>query len=150
MPSTCCCCCGVVRCCITQITKEESKLDFSKPAAVLHNQVRAFAGWPGAFASFKVSSSNGDGTLQQQELVVKVLETRLVSQQQAGELLQQAEPGQVVFPQQGKRLLVPCGDGAALEVLQLQPPTKKAMQPKAFYNGLSGKQLYVQLEPLSA
>jgi methionyl-tRNA formyltransferase len=42
-------------------------------------------------------------------------------------------------------MLVPCSDGAALEVLQLQPPTKKAMEPKAFYNGLGGKLLSVQL-----
>jgi methionyl-tRNA formyltransferase len=38
---------------------------------------------------------------------------------------------------------LPCGDGSVLEVLQLQPPTKKAMEPKAFFNGLAGKQLTV-------
>jgi methionyl-tRNA formyltransferase len=130
---------------VLQIAKEESRLDFSQPAAVLHNQVRAFAGWPGTFAAFQVSSS-ADSTLppQQQEMQVKVLEARLVRQEQASSLLPQTLPGQVVFLEQGKRMLVPCADGAALEVLQLQPPTKKAMQPKAFFNGLGGKLLSVQ------
>lgn len=132
-----------------QITKEESQLDFSNPAAVLHNQVRAFAGWPGAFATFTVSRSAGsEGSSSLEQLQVKVLESRHVPAQVAAGLLQQAAPGQVVFLEQGKRMLVPCGDGAALEVLQLQPPTKKAMQPKAFYNGLSGKQLSVQQQPV--
>lgn len=131
---------------LLQIAKEESRLDFSKPAAVLHNQVRAFAGWPGTFATFQVSSSTDSSPQQQQEMQVKILEARLVRQEQASSLLQQAVPGQVVFLEQGKRMLVACVDGAALEVLQLQPPTKKAMQPKAFYNGLGGKQLSVQVQ----
>eukprot|EP00775_Hariotina_reticulata_P013794 gene13794-13915_t len=32
-----------------KISKEESQLDFGKPATVLHNQVRAFSGWPALF-----------------------------------------------------------------------------------------------------
>jgi methionyl-tRNA formyltransferase len=137
----------------TQISKEESRLDFSKPAAVLHNQVRGFAGWPGAFATFQVSSSSSGSDSppqQQQELQVKILESRHIGQQEATSLLPQAAPGQVVFLEQGKRMFVQCTDGGALEVLQLQPPTKKAMQPKAFFNGLGGKQLSVQLEPCAA
>jgi methionyl-tRNA formyltransferase len=129
-----------------QITKEESRLDFSQPAAVLHDKVRAFAGWPGAFATFQVSNAQQQQQ-QQQEMQVKIIESRLIRQEEASNLLQQAAPGQVVFLDQGKRMLVLCGDGAALEVLQLQPPTKKAMQPKAFYNGLGGKQLSVQTAP---
>jgi methionyl-tRNA formyltransferase len=121
-------------------------LDFSQSAAVLHNQVRGFAGWPGAFATFKIviSSSSGESSPpQQQEMQVKILESRCIKQEEASSMLQQAAPGQVVFLDQGKRMLVPCAGGGALEVLQLQPPTKKAMQPKAFFNGLSGKQLFV-------
>lgn len=145
LPAVCCCCLPLPA---LQISKEESRLDFSKPAAVLHNQVRGFAGWPGAFASFYVSSSSSDSAPQQpQEMQVKVLESRCIWQEEAAQLLQQAAPGQVVFLEQGKRMLVQCVDGGALEVLQLQPPTKKAMQPKAFFNGLGGKQLRVKLEP---
>lgn len=136
----------MLACCCLQITKEESRLDFSQPAAVLHNKVRAFAGWPGAFATFQVSSTQQlPQQQQQQEMQVKIIESRLMRQDEASSLLQQAAPGQVVFLEQGKRMLVLCGDGSALEVLQLQPPTKKAMQPKAFFNGLGGKQLSVQL-----
>jgi methionyl-tRNA formyltransferase len=134
---------------LSQITKEESRLDFSQSAAVLHNQVRGFAGWPGTFATFKVSSSSSSTggseglSAQQQEMQVKILESRCIKQEHASSLLQQAASGQVVFVSQGQRMLIPCAGGGALEVLQLQPPTKKAMQPKAFFNGLSGKQLFL-------
>jgi methionyl-tRNA formyltransferase len=139
-----------------QIRKEESQLDFSKPAKVLHNQVRAFSGWPGTFATFVVqhginssSSSDDDKQVPQQQqqqphqMQVKVLRSRVADTDAA--LLAGAPAGQAVFADAGNRLLLPCAGGTVLEVLMLQPPTKKAMAPKAFYNGLGGKQLLVAL-----
>lgn len=108
---------------------------------MLHNKVRAFAGWPGTFAALTVSGTDGSSS-QQQQLQVKILQSR-VADADAVRLLQGLPPRQVVFADNGNRMLLPCGDGSALEVLQLQPPTKKAMEPKAFYNGLSGRQLSV-------
>jgi methionyl-tRNA formyltransferase len=118
---------------------------------VLHNKVRAFAGWPGTFAALTVTSSSssssteGDSIQQQQQqmqIQVKVLRSR-VGDAAAEQLVEAAPAGQVVFADGGKRMLLPCAGGSVLEVLQLQPPTKKAMEPKAFYNGLSGKHLSV-------
>ncbi|KAF6255994.1 methionyl-tRNA formyltransferase [Scenedesmus sp. NREL 46B-D3] len=134
-----------------KLAKEEAQLDFQQPARVLHNKVRAYAGWPGTFAVLKVSSSSsssgsGDDAnqqlQQQQHFQVKVLRSR-VGDAAAEQVVKAAPAGQVVFADSGKRMLLPCADGSVLEVLQLQPPTKKAMEPKAFYNGLSGKQLTV-------
>jgi methionyl-tRNA formyltransferase len=131
-----------------QLTKEESQLDFQHSARVLHNKVRAFASWPGTFAALTVSSSSSSSddeasqSQQQQQMQVKVLKSR-VGDAAAEQLVKEASAGQVVFANGGKRMLLPCADGSVLEVLLLQPPTKKAMEPKAFYNGLSGKQLYV-------
>jgi methionyl-tRNA formyltransferase len=130
-----------------QLTKEEAQLDFQQSAPVLHNKLRAFAGWPGTFAALTVtssSSSSEDAAAQQQQqhIQVKVLRSR-VGDAAAEELVKAAPAGQVVFADSGKRMLLPCGDGSVLEVLQLQPPTKKAMEPKAFFNGLTGKQLTV-------
>jgi methionyl-tRNA formyltransferase len=129
-----------------QLTKEEAQLNFQQSARVLHNKVRAFAGWPGTFAALTVtsssSSSSEDAATQQQHIQVKVLRSR-VGDAAAEELVKAAPAGQVVFADSGKRMLLPCGDGSVLEVLQLQLPTKKAMEPKAFFNGLAGKQLTV-------
>uniref|UniRef100_A0A383VFK5 Methionyl-tRNA formyltransferase, mitochondrial n=1 Tax=Tetradesmus obliquus TaxID=3088 RepID=A0A383VFK5_TETOB len=133
-----------------KLTKEESQLDFRQSARVLHNKVRAFAGWPGTFAALTVSSSSSSSddkaakSQQQQapQMQVKVLKSR-VGDAAAEQLVKEAPVAQVVFADGGKRMLLPCADGSVLEVLLLQPPTKKAMEPKAFYNGLSGKQLFV-------
>jgi methionyl-tRNA formyltransferase len=132
-----------------QLTKEEAQLDFQQSARVLHNKVRAFAGWPGTFAALTVtttssSSEDADSASQQQQqhIQVKVLRSR-VGDAAAEELVKAAPAGQVVFAESGQRMLLPCGGGSVLEVLQVQPPTKKAIEPKAFFNGLAGKQLTV-------
>jgi len=62
---------------------------------------------------------------------------------------------EVVFLDGGKRMLVPCGweagDAASstswLEVLELQPPGKKAMAPRDVRNGLIGKGRRLFVEP---
>lgn len=131
---------NTLRAACVQISKEESLLDFAQHARVLHNQVRGFAGWPGAFATFHVSAA---GAAAASTMVVKVLRSRVADDAEAAALAAGAPPGGIVFSDAGARLLVPCGGGGVLEVLELQPPTKKAMAPKAFYNGLSGKRLSV-------
>jgi methionyl-tRNA formyltransferase len=132
-----------------QLSKEEARLDLTQQAAVLHNQVRAFAGWPGTFAPLLVvTSSSSGGQEQPPPLQVKVLQSRVVRAEEAAPLMAGAAPHEVVFVDQGKRMLLPCGSdggGDVLEVLLLQPPTKKAMEPKAFFNGLVGKQLLVDV-----
>lgn len=127
-----------------QIAKEESQLDFRQSALQLHNKIRAFAGWPGTFSTF-VISSNGDASSgqQQQQQQVKILQSRVARDAADVQLVQSAAQDQVVFAHGGSRMLVPCAEGSVLEVLSLQPPTKKAMTPKAFYNGLVGKQVFV-------
>lgn len=40
-----------------------------------------------------------------------------------------------------ERLAVRCGDGGLLEVLELQPASKKAMQALAFLNGMGDRTL---------
>ncbi len=43
----------------TQLTREDSYLDFRQPAAKVHNMVRALAGWPGARATLLVEEHRG-------------------------------------------------------------------------------------------
>jgi hypothetical protein len=47
-------------------------------------------------------------------------------------------------------VLVPCGDGSVLEVLRLQPPTKKPQVARDFKNGLGQRQLRVHAPPAAA
>ncbi len=48
-----------------KINKEEGKIDWNKPASVIHNQVRGYDPWPGAFTFF-------------QDKRLKILETELL------------------------------------------------------------------------
>jgi len=93
-------------------------------------QVRAFAEWPGAKATFDIRSPDG----QMKTLDLKIITTRV--------------GGKVVDPDGvvklvGDALVVPCGDNSTLEILELQPPGKKVMRAKDFCNGLRGQQILV-------
>ncbi len=104
-----------------KIDAAEGVLDFSSDALVLHNKVRAFAGWPGTRACF---ISTGD----KQEY--KILKTRVGTALNAGK---------VEFA--NGVLRVGCGNNMALEILEIQAPGKKPMQSRDFWNGLKEKSL---------
>ena len=91
--------------------KIESELDFSRSAAELHNQVRAFYPWPGSQTMFRGEQ-------------FKIHRTRVT--EGAG------EPGEILLAK--KRLVVACGTGA-LEVLEAQLPGKRALPIEAVLNG---------------
>ncbi|KAG2430426.1 hypothetical protein HXX76_009951 [Chlamydomonas incerta] len=116
-----------------KLGREESMLDFARDSAeVAHNRVRGFAGWPGTSARFEVTDEASGAS---EVIEVKILRTRLPSQPRGGG----GGGGAVVF--EGDAMLVPCAGGGVLEVLQVQPPTKKAMATKDWKNGLRGKRL---------
>ena len=90
-------------------------MDWTRTARQLHDQARGLYPWPAATAVL-------DG------IRCKVLRTAL-----SGETTDQA-PGTVL--QADKRgLRVACGDGGALDILELQPDGKKAMAAAAFLLG---------------
>ena len=91
--------------------KKEGLLDFSKPAGVLHNQIRAFYPWPGSQTMFRGEQ-------------FKIHRARLAENQGfAGEVLVAK-----------KKLVIGCGEGA-IEVLEAQLPGKKALPVEAILNG---------------
>lgn len=47
--------------CCLQLSKEDALLDWSRTWRELHNQVRAFAGWPGTVGSFSLHDQAGSG-----------------------------------------------------------------------------------------
>lgn len=97
------------------LSKELSPMDFTKPAQVLHDQVRGLYPWPAAVMEL-------DG------LRCKVLKTSLTGEttaQQPGTLVQADKKG----------LKVACGDSKVLELVTIQPDGKKAMAATAFLMG---------------
>ncbi|PON77441.1 NAD(P)-binding domain containing protein [Parasponia andersonii] len=117
-----------------KIAPEESGLSFDQEAIVLHNKVRAFAGWPGTRAKIAVVDK-GDGQCKVLEL--KIITTRVCSHRN----IERDEADDVTFVKGA--LIFPCGGCTALEVLEVQLPGKKVVNASAFWNGLRGQKLKI-------
>ncbi|CAN0897437.1 Methionyl-tRNA formyltransferase [Linum grandiflorum] len=114
-----------------KITPEESWLSFDQEATILHNKVRAFAGWPGTRAKVVViDTTNG----QEETLDLKVITTRVSSSHHTNE-----EEDDIGFA--NGALVFPCARSTRLEVLELQLPGKKAVAAASFWNGLRGRKV---------
>ena len=98
-------------CYAKMLTKEMSKIDFSKSAQEVHNQVRGLNSWPSASAVL-----NGKR--------VKIHRTLIADGK--------GESGQVLSL---SPFIVACGEGA-VEITELQPEGKKRMSAQSFINGL--------------
>lgn len=95
------------------LSKELSPIDWNLPAREVHNKIRGLSPWPSATAVL-----NGKK--------VKIHKSVVVSQKggAAGEVAEN-----------GKRLVVACGDGNCIEILNLQAEGKKAMSAADFMRG---------------
>lgn len=100
-------------CYAAKITKEETLIDFSKPAAEVHNMIRALSPSPLAY------TFTPDGKL------LKIIETRIADGS--------GEAGTVISLSHGK-ITVACGEGA-IDVIRLLPEGKSRMDASAFING---------------
>ena len=96
------------------LTKQLGEIDWSKPALQIHNQIRGLYSWPGAYTYW-------NGT------VLKIHKARLSAQSSS------KAPGTVVQTKGG--LLIACGDGGCVELLEVQLAGKKRMDAAAFLNG---------------
>ena len=95
------------------LKKEDGWIDWNSPAAAIHNRVRGLLPWPSAYTKFRGQA-------------LHIWRSR-VADAGAG------EPGRVRSI--GRSLQVACGDGSALEVLELQLEGKKRISGEAFANG---------------
>ena len=100
-----------------KLTREEAVLDFSQPAAVCHNKVRAFVPWPGTFATFNMiepssssSESSSSSSSSGEAVELKIVRTRVgqPSSWQGGSEREVAATKDA--------LLIRCADGSVLEV----------------------------------
>jgi methionyl-tRNA formyltransferase len=99
-----------------RLTKEDGRIDWTLPAAALHNRVRAFQPWPGAYFPEPGGPAGA---------MVKVGRTRPAAGQGApGTLLELAADGPVVA----------AGEGA-VQLLALQPAGKRMIPGPDFVRG---------------
>ena len=101
-------------CYAEMLTKETGKLDWKKPAAELHNLVRAMDSWPGAYAQLEGKT-------------YKIWRTRVLAGEagwKPGEVIRRTEQG----------LAVATGTGV-IEILELQAPGKKRMSAADYLRG---------------
>ena len=97
------------------LTKETGHIDWTKPAAEVHNLVRGLNSWPGAYTAL-------DGAKY------KIWRTRRTGEPAA------AEGGTIVKANKNEGLVVAAGD-ELLEILELQAPGKKKMRAADYLNG---------------
>ena len=102
-----------------KIDKSEARIDFTRPAAEVHNHIRGLSPFPGAWFAL----SSGDGDVER----VKVLASR-IGERPAG--IDDARPGTVL----DGRLTIACGD-RAVSLLTLQRAGKRAMDAGEFLRG---------------
>jgi len=123
-----------------KISSNESIIDFRMMSArTIHNKCRAFAEWPGIAADFLVGS---DATEPQRIKIIttKVLDSISVEASKLGNVdtSGQMVKTKLLWDKPKGMLIVECGDGSCLGLLELQPVGKKAMDAKSFVNGLRG------------
>jgi methionyl-tRNA formyltransferase len=104
------------------LSREDGKIDWSRPANVIHDRLRGFSPWPGAWTTL-------DGK------TLKVLEATWAAAAGLGD----EPPGTAGVD--GRALSVACGGRTALVVTRLQLEGKAAQPAADFANGLRRKQL---------
>lgn len=105
-----------------KLTKEHGLIDWSRPAVAVCNQIRAMQPWPTAFTFLYRQG--------QEPLRLMIRRTALASREREQP---EAAPGAVTTD--ATRMWVRCGDGAYLEILDLQPAGKRRMSAQDFLRG---------------
>ena len=98
-----------------RLAKDEGLLDFTVPAITVHNRIRGLRPWPGAFTFRR-------GTR------IAVHQARLSEQPGT------AQPG-VCVAAGPAGITVACGDGRAVDLLQLQPAGRRTMSARDYLAG---------------
>ncbi|HBV85854.1 methionyl-tRNA formyltransferase [Desulfosporosinus sp.] len=113
------------------LKREHERLDWSRRASELHNQVRGLNPWPGAYAVFRGENLKiwrSTFLLQSDKATASGMDPSKAMSGQPGEIIQVLEDG----------LLVQTGEGV-LRVLEVQPAGKRAMPARDFFNGRHGQ-----------
>jgi methionyl-tRNA formyltransferase len=98
------------------LNKEDGLVGFERTSREIHNRWRGFQPWPGAYTHFRGKN-------------MKLIALRPAMDKPAETLA----PGELRAA--GETLLVGCGEGTAVELLQVQPEGKKAISARDFMSG---------------
>ncbi len=98
----------------SKLTKEMGRIDWSKKAQSIVNQIRGLKPWPGTFTSYKGK-------------MLKILKA------QAVKALLPGKPGEIVLLDQ-KGITVLCGEGAIM-IIEVHPEASKPMPAASFAAG---------------
>lgn len=115
-----------------KLSRDEARLSFTENAVLIHNKVRALAGWPGTWADFAVGEADNAEAVR-----LKIGKT-IILRREGGVCF---DIHDVNYDAEKNALVVTCGDGSRLGVLSVQPPGKKMMDAGSFWNGLRGRLL---------
>src|SRR5205085_11337907 len=97
------------------LKKEDGSIDWSRRAEPIERCVRGFQPWPSAYTNFNERGL----TVWRAEVVLP-----------AGD----AAPGEVIAAH-GDDLIVRCGEGTALRLLEVQPESRKRIAAREFNSG---------------
>lgn len=99
------------------LQREDGRVDWNRTATEIYNRWRGFQPWPGAFTIFR-----------EKKLILQAV--RVVQESE-----NTAAPGTLL--RHGGNLLVACGQGTRLELLEVQAEGKRRMSASSFINGIS-------------
>jgi len=100
------------------LQREDGRINWSRTAQQIFDRWRGFQPWPGAFTSFRG-----------RKLIFHAMQVVADAPESS------TEPG--TLRRAGNRLLVACGEGTWLDLLELQMEGKRRMPVEAFLNGIS-------------
>jgi len=115
-----------------KITKEEGALDWTQPAEVQHNRVRGLQPWPLAWT--RLASARLVLRRTRPTGVRSADRTDLAPETGPLADLTPGEPG-TILRAGGDELIVACGRGTALQILELQPEGRRSMTAREFLAG---------------
>ena len=103
-----------------RLTREDGRIDWTRPAGAVHDLVRGLHPWPPAFAFLDAS-----------RYLIRRTSPR------AGFVpgRDSAPPPGAVVEARGDRLHVACGGGSVLSILEIQPEGRRAQSTRAFLAG---------------
>ena len=102
------------------LKREDGRIDWTMAAAAIECRVRGFQPWPNAYT-----------TLASRRLIIR----QAIRQINTETLSQPASEAGRIIEAHGDRLLVACGAGEALQILELQLEDSRRMSARDFLNG---------------
>jgi methionyl-tRNA formyltransferase len=101
------------------LKRQHERIDWSRSALTIHNQIRGLNPWPGAYTTFRGEQ-------------VKIWQSELPEREENYQP-KKSFPGEILALK-GSGFLLRCGEGL-LKILKVQPAGKKQMTAADFYNG---------------